>query len=512
MNRPICTIAVAAIICLSLATGARAASIDELNALMDSVRIVEGDVFAPKTYEKAAKKADEARQSSKLGKKQKQIDKLIAEATEYAENALRATEVAKLSLNQYLPPRDKARAAQAYIHVPELYNKAEEQFIKGTERVESGNVKDGLKEADKAISLFDAAELEAIKVDIMSSADKLIAAAVADEADKYSLSTLDKARTARAAADNILNKDRYNRDDAVRLASLAEYEARHASSIAQSVRSLNRNDQAWEKLMLVYEIQMNRVGAEMGANYLPFDRGPIAAADSLILYIRDLKARLDKAQKTDSQVAANLTKTLSRLNPDLKYDRSVELSEALDQQVAEIKGEVSQLSEEIASEKDRASQLEAAHEQTSAELESRLANEQRFKKAKRLLNPSEGEVLFNSSNDIVLRLSGLSFDIGKSDIKDEHIKLLGKVQEVIEMFPDSRLVVEGHTDASGEPAANTLLSEKRAFAVMQYLRQAILIPADRIRAIGYGSEKPIASNQSAEGRAKNRRIDIIIMH
>ena len=127
------------------------------------------------------------------------------------------------------------------------------------------------------------------------------------------------------------------------------------------------------------------------------------------------------------------------------------------------------------------------------------------------LNPSEGEVLFNSSNDIVLRLTGLSFDVNKSDIKDEHTSLLKKVMEVIELFPETQLVIEGHTDDSGDPQANLQLSEKRAFAVMQYLRQSLLIPADRVRAIGYGSDRPVASNKTTDGRAKNRRIDVIIM-
>ena len=55
------------------------------------------------------------------------------------------------------------------------------------------------------------------------------------------------------------------------------------------------------------------------------------------------------------------------------------------------------------------------------------------------------------------------------------------------------------------------LSDKRAFAVMQYLRQALAIPADHIRSIGYGAEKPIAPNNTPAGKAKNRRIDILIL-
>jgi outer membrane protein OmpA-like peptidoglycan-associated protein len=89
--------------------------------------------------------------------------------------------------------------------------------------------------------------------------------------------------------------------------------------------------------------------------------------------------------------------------------------------------------------------------------------------------------------------------------------LLAKVEQAIKMFPDAQFVVEGHTDTQGDPAANMTLSQKRAYAVMQYLRQSLLLPADRISSLGFGADKPVASNQTAEGRAKNRRIDVIIM-
>jgi len=128
-----------------------------------------------------------------------------------------------------------------------------------------------------------------------------------------------------------------------------------------------------------------------------------------------------------------------------------------------------------------------------------------------MLGPSEGEILRNANGDVVLRLSGLSFDVGKSDIKDQHMALLNRVAEILKLYPDDNYVVEGHTDSSGEGAANQQLSERRSFAVMQSLRQILSIPADRIKAIGYGSEKPIASNATAEGRAKNRRIDVLIL-
>lgn len=499
--------------CVLLATYSvvDAAAIDELNQIMDSARIAEAHVFAPKTWKKAEEKAGKAKQSVQQGRKQRIINGYISEATEYAENALKATDVAKLTLQDYLPARDKAKAAKAQILVTKLYNKAELQFMKATAKVEKGDVKGGLKEAKKSGPLFDIAELEGIRVDILGTADKLIATAVADKAEKFALSTLNRARSSRTKANAIITSGRYNRDDASAEAKRAEYEASHATNIAQSVRSLNRNDQAWEKLMLVYEIQMERVGREVGLDMLPFDKGPTAASDSLISYIKLLQGQRQELDDRLSQLSATLSGTLKKINYKHTADDPQQLAEVLESELLLATGKISSLSKEIASEHSKLSKLESTHEQVSAELDIRKAKEEKFRKAKRILNPSEGEILFNSSNDIVLRLSGLSFDIGKSTLKDEHMPLLAKVEEIINMFPGNHLMVEGHTDATGDATTNTFLSEKRAFAVMQYLRQSLLIPADKVRSMGYGAERPVASNQNAEGRAKNRRIDIIIM-
>ncbi|MCP4686133.1 MAG: OmpA family protein [bacterium] len=489
---------------------------DELTAIMDSAKVKEAGVFSPKTWEKAVKKYAEATRSFDLGKNQKTIDKYVAESREYAENALKAAEVGKLSLQEYQAPRDKARAAKAHTLVPVLYGKAEAQFLKATAKVESGDVKNALKEADKATPLFDVAELEAVRAEVLGAADKLIAKAVADDAGKFALSTLDKARTARTRANAILTSDRYNRTESVAEATRAEYEARHSSNIGLSVRSLNRNDQAWEKLMLGYEIQMNRVGQAAEMEHLPFDEGALAAADALIHYIESVRSDRERVsgQMGDifSEVSKQLKSTLDRLEVTTDEENPVALAKMVDQRLSDLLVEKAGLAEQVQSSQTQLTELSQAHEGISEELSVRKEREDKFRTAKQVLNPSEGEVLFNSSNDIVLRLSGLSFDVGKSDIKDDHMELLRKIQSVIEMFPTSQLVVEGHTDDRGEASSNVTLSEKRAFAVMQYLRQAMLIPAERIQSIGFGADRPVASNKTSDGRAKNRRIDIIIMH
>jgi len=484
--------------------------LDDLETLFDSTRIVEAPIFAPKTFEKAQEKLDEARSAIERDKKEKTIAKAAEEFREYAENALKVTGVTKLSLSEYLEPRTKAIAAQAPKLAIELYQKAEEQFVKATKKVEEGDVNGGIKEAEKSVDMFDEAELQAIKADIMGGAARLIEKAVTDDAEKYAPTSLDKARTAYTRCDSILNKDRYNRTDSDRAIKMAEYEAGHATSIAQQVRSLERNDQAWERLMLVYEIEMQKVGKEMGVENLPFDNGPMAAAESLIVGIRAVKAERQACRENSDKIAEQLKNIFFKLDMDVDGGDPVKLAGALDRAVTEIKNNKEKLSSELSVKSEKLEELKSTHEQVASELEERRDKEEKIAKAKKILNPTEGEIFFNPTNDIVIRLAGLSFASGSSEIREQQVNLLSKVEQILEMFPGSKLMVEGHTDDLGERETNMRLSEKRAFSVMQYLRRSMSIGADKIDAVGYGPDKPIGTNTTSEGRAKNRRIDIVI--
>ena len=550
-NRMMCAACLVALILLGSQSVFAQDDLANVTRLMDSAKNTSADVFAPKAYANAAAKFGEARQSIELKKDARSINGYLAEAREYVENAFKAAGVCQLALKEYLPPRDKARAAKAPMLVPELYGKAEEQFMVATRKVESGDVKGALKDAGKSSPLFDTAELEGIKKDMLGTAASLLEKAVTDEATKYSLTTLDRAKTAYQKAVNILSKDRYNRPEAKKEADRSEYEARHASNIAQSVRSLNRNDAAWEKLMLVYEIQMDRIGATVGAGTLPFDQGPLAAADSLILYIKSLQSNVQKSETSSAGLAKQLKGTAEYIKATPESDnlesmatsidsRSREIADslsgissqvssiaarlglaasanpattltAIDSAVLTLSAQQQGLTQAIATEQTKLAELSKAHDEATAELTAQKEQEEKLVSARKLLNPSEGEILYNATNDLVVRLPGLQFAASKAEITDQQVPLLEKVKTILEMFPGNKLVVEGHTDDRGEAAANMQLSEKRAYAVQQYLRQALSMSAEQIHATGFGADKPVASNQSPEGRAKNRRIDIVIL-
>lgn len=104
-------------------------------------------------------------------------------------------------------------------------------------------------------------------------------------------------------------------------------------------------------------------------------------------------------------------------------------------------------------------------------------------------------------------IKDLYFETGDSAIKARSLKNLDEVVRVMEKNPDLKLEVQGYTDNQGSAEFNRELSEKRAQAVRRYIVSKG-VDKDRISAKGYGIENPAASNDTAEGRAKNRRVEL----
>lgn len=103
-------------------------------------------------------------------------------------------------------------------------------------------------------------------------------------------------------------------------------------------------------------------------------------------------------------------------------------------------------------------------------------------------------------------LSGVNFDNNKATIRPESFSRLDSVVEFMAHKKSARIEISGHTDNVGNLSKNKLLSEKRAQACRTYLMSKG-IDGSRIKAVGYGDERPIVPNDTAEGRQKNRRIE-----
>jgi outer membrane protein OmpA-like peptidoglycan-associated protein len=132
-----------------------------------------------------------------------------------------------------------------------------------------------------------------------------------------------------------------------------------------------------------------------------------------------------------------------------------------------------------------------------------------YEEARAKFTPEEAEVYKQGSN-LVIRLRSLEFPKSQAFIRGENFVVLKKVEDVIQSFNNSSVVVEGHTDSTGGRILNQKLSEKRAEAVRQYLEANSTNKDVQFQAKGFGYEKPLSSNKTVEGRAQNRRVDVII--
>ena len=102
----------------------------------------------------------------------------------------------------------------------------------------------------------------------------------------------------------------------------------------------------------------------------------------------------------------------------------------------------------------------------------------------------------------------INFDTGKSVIKSESKPIIEQIVQMMKSNPDLKISVEGHTDNVGNPKSNKTLSEARAKAVIAAI-VAEGIDAKRLSGVGHGQDKPIADNKTEEGRAKNRRVELV---
>jgi outer membrane protein OmpA-like peptidoglycan-associated protein len=191
-----------------------------------------------------------------------------------------------------------------------------------------------------------------------------------------------------------------------------------------------------------------------------------------------------------AQLAEVQARTMQAEKESAQWRHQAEVSEA--RMIARARSEASKAKEELAAERQR---REEAEKQAQAAYESL----QKY-----------GKVSADARGTVISLSGSLLFASGKSNLMPAARRKLADVaQALIQNDPNAHLVVEGHTDSRGSAALNDALSLKRAEAVRTYLISRG-ISRDRIEAQGYGFSRPIADNSTPEGRANNRRVEIVV--
>lgn len=172
------------------------------------------------------------------------------------------------------------------------------------------------------------------------------------------------------------------------------------------------------------------------------------------------------------------------------------------------------LSKQLQSEVDAARKArEAAElsEQRTKELEAEMAR--RLEYIKSIADSSEGKIVVHptSSVDSVRFTMRINFDFDRANIRPDEFKTMHQVGKILNTYPEYKVHLSGHTCFIGTEEYNIRLSHRRIDSVMTYLTQKDSVDLDRFYyPVGYGKQKPVASNATREGREMNRRVDFII--
>ena len=370
--------------------------------------------------------------------------------------------------------REDALNVQADNFAARLWGQAEEAFNVANQYLESGATTQAHAQTEAAEALFRDAELAAIKAQYLSNTLSLLGQAAQARVPRYAPKTYERAQMLLSQAEQAINENRYEMELPLNLIEQANYEVRHAVYLAERISALRDDDLTEEDMILDHESQITEIAAATNRT-VQLDTGTEPIMLGVITDIED-------AHQRELQ-----------LNFDLEESRRQIIS--LEEEIRELDEQLSDLSEE--------------HVVLVQRLEAEERIRARFTRIETMFSSEEVQVT-REGNSIILRLVGLTFEVGQSDINPLSGHLLRRVYNAVEIFPQSQVIVEGHTDSYGGSQSNLTLSRSRAEAVGNHLNTILGLAEFRVSAVGYGQTRPIANNETSQGRARNRRIEIRI--
>ncbi|MEN8800891.1 MAG: OmpA family protein [Thiogranum sp.] len=358
----------------------------------------------------------------------------------------RDVEQSKDLLREVLAARTQAMKAGAVT----LYSKDTADLEAGLRKtanlVEQGRIEDVKKRRPKLIAGYEQLELMSLKEGMVDTAQATLEKAKQNRAAKYAPKTYKLAEEELALALSVLDADRTKTDKANVHAARAKWLAERSIGITELIRDFDRRDYTREDVVLWYQTQLSEIAEPLGKE-LPFDSANRTVVLGMQSSVKELINQRDETAVARSQYEQELS-----------------------------------LTEEQKSSIDKVESMFAAVEAS----------------------------VYQQRKNVLISAHGLRFPPGGSELEAENFVLLNKINRAIDIFPSSTIRVSGHTDSTGSDAVNMKLSEQRAEKVARFLTEVGGVAGDRISVYGYGESRPVASNETLEGRAANRRVEILI--
>lgn len=439
-----------------------------LSSDLDAARQENLDVLAPRSFAKAERLYQEAQDMLDRETELSEILLKITAGRVELQRSAQTAQIARTVLADVIKVRELALAAGA-ANLGAEFTETEERFLRLTRAIEDNDLDSAQKDKAKVFDAFDQLELRAIKERNLGEAHRLLDQAIANRAARQAPLSLAEAQQKLDEADAFVTDRRYQREEIRQKAAEALFYTRRLEQIM--LQSKRQETLPAEQAALYVEGLLHQTAEQLG---LPDQRDKVFE-DQLEGILTAIASSQQQRQDQQDEIAA-LEATIDQLRV----------------QIASLEGSTRE-------------------ERTARQ---KLAEERRFQKlfnqVQGVFGPDEAEV-YKQGDRLIIRLKAMSFSVGQAVIEAKNYPLLSKVQRAIALFGEPQTIIEGHTDSTGSAAANLVLSQKRAEAVRAYLVANDTLPKEKIEAEGYGSERPLASDQTAAGRAINRRIDIVLI-
>jgi len=425
------------------------------------------NVLSPSWFAKAESSLGEAKKGLEKGGELSEILGNIAEGQAQLKKAEEISQVTRTSLADLIESRDLARQAGA-AKLGYDYTSAEQTFLSLTGAIERGDLAYAERRKAGLAETFRSLEMRAIKDETLGEVRTLIERAKNNRVDRIAPQSFNMAQNKLSEADAFITQHPYEKDMMRQKADEALFMSQRMFQIAdqsEKFRNMKPEEMTLWMEKILYEITAKLAATDMrNQTYEIQVKNIVGSIDALQ---KDRQFMFDKVETLQSEI------------------------ETKDLQIANLEG--------------RTREQQIVKERLEAE---KRFNEL-FTEVQNLFSPDEAEV-YKKGDSLVIRLRAIQFPVGKSVIMPDNYPLISKIQQSIRTFGKPDVIIEGHTDSTGSTELNELLSQERAESVRQYLLANKTLSYDRIVSVGYGSSKPLASNETKEGRAVNRRIDVII--
>ena len=442
---------------------------------------LDASTLAPSSYKDAEDNYARAESAFSRGASIDSIRRYLNRAETLFNKASDTSRITAKALEAVIEARADARASDAESYAHEAWSDGESNFAQASRQLERGSIKSAERYAGRAEAAYRDSELTAIKANYLSETRDYIQMAEKLRAERYAPVSLNNARQLLKSAEDELNGNRYDTDRPRSLAADAKHSALHAVYVSKLEHRIRNREATLETILMSWESAIGRLGDALDTPVY-FDYGEVTAIDAL-------HDSLSRIQSDGTGLAEQLA------------DRDAEL--------LALRAQTAKMQELLGGGNQTIEELEVLLAEQKQRLEQQARHRERFATVESLFDSRQATVL-RQGDTVIIRMIGLNFDSGAATLTAEHLQILDILERAISEFPESQVVVEGHTDAFGSDADNLNLSQARADSVVRHLLSSLPISPANLNALGYGESRPVANNETPEGRKRNRRIDVVI--